>query len=153
MDHVDNATMQRVWQRVKAPQTNQPQGVDRTGALSERILEEWQTLRRYIALQSQGEYRNNPELKGMIEQKQNQLSCLKGIYRLTANAQSKIPAVQPKQEPVPVLLRKCFTELQRCGSFYGASAAHSEFGGVYALLAEQNQRQAWQILAFLGGLK
>lgn len=153
MDHVDNATMQRVWQRVKAPQTSVPVTADRVGELTERILEEWQTSRRYIALQGQQEFRNNPELKAMAEQKQNQLACLKGIYRLSANAQSKIPAVAPKQEPVAVQLRKCYGSLQRCGNFYASAAAHPEFGSIYALLAEQNRRQAFQILALLGSLK
>ena len=153
MDHVDNATVQRVWQRVKAPSTQTQPASDRSGQLSERILEEWQTLRRYMALQGQAEYRNNPELKNMIEQKQTQLACLKGIYRLSANAPCKIPAVAPKQEPPAVMLRKCYGSLLRCGGVYGSAMGQPEYGGTYGLLAEQNRRQAYTILAFLGGIK
>ena len=149
MDHVDNATVQRVWQRVKSPQMSLQTPHARPNELADRILEEWQTGQRYLALQAMPEFKANPELKRLWEQKQSQLACLKGIYRLSANAVSKIPAVPPKSEPAAVLLRRCYTGLMRCGNFYAAASADGEFGCVYSQLATQNRQQCYQILCLL----
>ena len=153
MDHVDNATVQRVWQRVKSPQMPLQAPHARPNELADRILEEWQTGQRYLALQAMPEFKANPELKRLWEQKQSQLACLKGIYRLSVNASCKIPAVMPKTEPGPVLLRKCYGSLLRCCGFYSAATADREFGDAYRQLAEQNRQQAYGILMLLGGLK
>ena len=153
MDHVDNEVVQRVWQRVKSPQLPVQTPNPRPKSLEERILEEWQTGQRYMLLQSTPEFRANPELKRLWEQKQDQLACLKGIYRLSANASCKVPVVPPKSEPAPVLLRKCYGSLLRCCGFYGSATADREFGDVYRQLAEQDRQQCYRILTFLGGFK
>ena len=153
MEYVDQDVVQRVWQRVKSPQLPVQTAQARPKGMEECILEEWQTGQRYIALQTLPEFRGNPLLKQLSDQKQQQLLCLKGIYRLSMNAGCRIPAVQPKSEPAAVLLRKCYGSLLRCCGFYASNTVNPEFRDAYNQLLEQNRQQLYAVLVFLGGLK
>lgn len=153
MGNINREMAQRVWQRVQTAQPEVPTlPIQPAQQLQGWILEEWQTAQRYIALQRQlPNY--SQELKKLLAQKQSQIACLKGIYRMVAGSAAKVAGVAPGQEQVNVVMRKCYGSLMRCLAQYEAASRDPEYGSVYARLAEQNRNHCQSILTLLGSMK
>ena len=153
MGNINREMAQRVWQRVQTAQPDVPAlPIQPAQQLHGWILEEWQTAQRYIALQRQLP-KYSQELKKLLTQKQSQIACLKGIYRMVAGGAPKIAGVAPKQEQVNILMRKCYGSLMRCLAQYEAASRDPEYGSVYTRLAEQNRTHCQSILTILGNIK
>ena len=154
MGNFDRAMAQRVWQRVQSAQPEIPVvPAQPAQQLQSWILEEWQTAQRYIALRRQISPKQTQPFDGLLKEKQAQISCLKGIYRMVAGTQPKLAGIPPKQEPVEISLRKCYGSLMRCMAQYEGAARDPEYGGVYSQLAQENKRHCHSILTFLGNMR
>ena len=151
MGNFDRERAQRVWQRVQTAQPEMPV-VQPAQQLLGWILEEWQTGQRYIALQGQLPSGHSRMLKEMVKEKQAQVACLKGIYRIMTGSQPKVATVAPKIEPAANLLRKCYGSLMRSLAWYDGVSHDPEYGSAYNRLAQQNRTHCQSILTLLGKL-
>lgn len=134
MDKIDSKTAARVWERVHAPPV---QSLD-VNRLLPLIREEWLDLLicKHLGLNT--------------ERSQENIACLKGIYRILTGGLPRMTQPQWKQEKTPVLLRQSFDRRMGLLAQYEALQTDPRFGPVFGRLAAVSLAQACKILESLG---
>ena len=134
MDRIDPKTAARVWERVHTPAK---QDLD-TNRLLPLIREEWLDILicKHLGLST--------------ERSQENLACLKGIYRTLTGGLPRMAQPQWKQEKTPILLRQSFDRRMGLVAQYGALQTDLRFGPVFSRLAAVSLAQACKILESLG---
>ena len=134
MDRIDPKTAARVWERVHVLPTP---GLD-TNRLLPLIREEWLDILicKHLGLST--------------ERSQENIACLKGIYRILTGSLPRMTQPQWKQEKPPLLLRQSFDRRMGLFAQYEALQADLRFGPVFGRLAAVSQAQACKVLEILG---
>lgn len=123
----------RVWQRVR--------GTDRTQELRDCLVRQGKLRGAYRQLARRG----GRGLR-LLEQKENQIACLRGLLRVRTG-QSVAP---PRSGDGPVDLLECFQAEQRFLEELIRWSREEELGPVFAALAEGQKRQCRILLELLG---
>lgn len=122
-------------------------------SLPELIAQELSDANRYLQLSRRFQGRDSILLRQMAQQEQDHAACLKGLYTLITGQQPKIPATQNDQQEVSQLLRFCYGNQMHRLARYEARAGDSQYGHIFARLANQEQEQCHKLLALLGRQK
>lgn len=149
METYDAEKAARVWQRVHAA----PQPEPSTSELPALIAGEWADAATYLQLSRRYQGRESAILRRMFEEEQSHAACLKGIYTLLTGEHAVTRTPPPAQEPVEVILRRCYGREMQCLAQYEQRQSHREYGPVFARLAEQEREHCRMILELLGKLK
>ena len=149
MEKYDAAKATRVWQRVQASQSPQPE-VDGLPAL---IAEELEDSATYAQLARQIGGKDGQILRKLAEAEHSHATCLKGIYNLMTG-EPIAPKIPPlRQEPADRTLRRCYGREMRCLAQYEARSADPEYGPVFARLAAREREHCMAVLELLGRMK
>lgn len=149
METYDPQMAQRVWQRVYNQPQTQPDGEE----LLSLIAQEWTDATTYLHLSRRYQGKAGTILHRMFQDEQAHAACLKGIYTLMTGKHPTVRSVPPSQEPVPVILRRCYGREMHSLAQYEARAADPEYGQVFSRLAEQEREHCRRVLELLGNLK
>ena len=149
MEKYDPEAAARVWQRVQG-KTPQNEDLDSLPGL---IAGEWWDAATYLRLSRQFTGKEAGILRKMFEEEQSHAACLKGIYTLLTGQQlvTQTPAV--RQEPLSVILRRCYGREMQCLAHYEKWSGHREYGPVFHRLAQQERAHCAALLEILGNLK
>ena len=136
-----------IWKRV--------QGVPEPDAhsLLGLIQEEWTDSALYIQLSRLIQGSSGRKLRQMAEQEQTHAACLTGIYTLITGSRPAVPAGPVKIGSIPAALRSCYGREMRCLARYEQRTADTEYGKVFAKLAQQEQEHCRLILEIIGTCK
>ena len=141
MDHIDQQMAQRVWQRVR--------GEPGKTSLSGLILAEYQAAADYQNLQ-----RRIPSkaalFRQLYEDVRRHSACLMGIRQLQGAGGKKPVLPKPKEEPLPILLRRCCGQCMKTAADYQSRATDPEYGAVFTNLAREKQRHLRLLLEIIG---
>ena len=139
---------QAVWQRVQgaAPTPDLHQ-------LPELIAEEKQDAATYLHLSHRFGGREGAMLRKMAEEEQTHVACLRGIYRMVTGERCQIHTAPVDLEDPPVALRRCYGREMRCLAAYEGRSGDSEYGPVFAQLAQQEREHCKNILLLMGKLE
>lgn len=141
MDETEQARAQRVWQRV----LGEPPGTKREW-LARLMADQMEdaAVYRMLARQLGGRFQR------LYEQKQAQLNCLRGIWRIfTGTVPPSAPVKLPSGSPEE-LLRRCIGRQMQVLQAYDAQTREPEFGPVYASLREAQKDHCRLALELLG---
>ena len=150
METIDRQTAARVWERVTS---RSPDMTWNTEDLHELIQQEWTNAATYLQLSRQMQGSHSAQLRKMFQQEQSHAACLKGICNLITGITPTVHAPKLPQEPVDMVLRRCYGQQMRCLARYEAKSSHPEYGQIFARLAEQERQLCHQLLELLGSLK
>ena len=141
MDQVDQQMAQRVWQRVR--------GEPEKPGLSGLILAEYQAAADYQLLQ-----RRIPAkaalFRQLYEDVRRHSACLMGIRALQGATGKKPVLPKPKEEPLPIMLRRCCGQSMKTAADYQSRTADPEYGAIFADLAREKQRHLRLLLEIVG---
>lgn len=144
MENIDPEKAARVWQRVHATATAEPE------SLQTLIAEEWADAVIYLHLSRAFQGSEQAVLRRMFEEEQAHLACLKGIYAIHTRSVPNLTPPQPPKGTLENILRACYGREMRCLARYEKRAADSEYGPVFAKLAAVEQEHCRQVLELLG---
>ena len=154
MNTYDPQKAARVWQRVQSRNQEEQREQNRTeGSLQSLIVEEWISAATYLQLSRQLSSREASVLQRLFREEQTHAACLKGIYTLITGEKATLQAPPPVQESPEITLRRCYVREMRSLKEYEARAADSEYGPVFAKLAEQEREHCRAVLELIGGLQ
>ena len=143
-----------VWQRVQSRNMEEQRERSRTeGSLQELIVEEWISAATYLQLSRQLSSREASVLQRLFREEQTHAACLKGIYTLITGEKATMQAPPPVREAPEITLRRCYGREMRSLKEYEARASDSEYGPVFAKLAEQEREHCRAVLELIGGLQ
>ena len=149
MNGYDPKMAARVWQRVqKAPDT-----APDAAQLMSLIAQEWTDAATYLALSRRTQGRPSALLHRLYEEEQAHMACLKGIYTLLTGSRPTTHSVQPTNEPIGLVLRRCYGREMQCLAQYEARSADPEYGPIFARLAAQEREHCRLVLEILGSLQ
>jgi rubrerythrin len=149
MNGYDPKLAARVWQRVqKAPET-----APDTAQLMSLIAQEWTDAATYLSLSRRTHGRISAQLHHLYEEEQAHIACLKGIYTLVTGTRPATRSVPPSNEPVELVLRRCYGREMQCLAQYEARSADPEYGPIFARLAAQEREHCRLVLEILGSLQ
>lgn len=139
----------RVWQRVQkeSEPAQDPQW------LFQLIAQEWTDAMIYLALSRRTQGKSSALLRRMFQEEQTHAACLKGIYTLMTGSHPVVRSTPPAQEPISVMLRRCYGREMQCLAQYEAHSADPEYGQVFARLAAQEREHCRMVLELLGSLQ
>ena len=144
MQNFDTQKAARVWDRV------QGNGVD---TLPELIGMEWLDAITYMTLSRRMQGRDSQLLRQLAQQEQDHAACLRGIYALLTGGRAVIHTPVVPQADTETLLRRSYgSHMQRLAR-YEARKNDSEYGEIFARLADQEREQCQKLLAILGRIK
>ncbi len=149
MDTYNPEMAARVWQRVQAG----PEPAQDAQWLLGLIAQERADAATYLHLSHRTQGKISAMLHQMFQQEQAHVACLKGIYTLMTGTHPAVQATTPTQEPVSVILRRCYGREMRCLAQYEAHSADPEYGQVFSRLALQEQEHCRMVLELLGSLQ
>ena len=92
---------------------------------------------------------NARKLRKMAEEEQTHVACLRGIYRMVTGERCQIHTSPVDLEDPPVALRRCYGREMRCLAAYEARSDDSEYGPVFAQLAQQEREHCKNILLLM----
>ena len=149
METIDPQLQSRVWQRVRGEEPKQ--GLSDT--LKALAAAKWQQAAAYLMLSRQLQGREKALVRRMFEEEQAQAACVKGAYTMLTGEPLAARTPPPVPEAPETTLRKCYgRELRALGQYEGL-AEHSEYGPVFAKLAQQEREHCRLILEVLGILR
>ena len=131
---MEESMEKRVWQRVRG----EPERAEVLRACLARQGRLWGTYRQ-LACRG-GKYRR------LWEQKQEQISCLRGLLRVMTGQGVR----QPQGEPGPVDLLQCFEGERQTLAELTRLCRDEELGGVFDLLRERQKCQLRLLLELIG---
>ena len=149
MEHSDPAAAARGWPRA---QGKGPAG-EELGNLPEMIAGEWWDAATYLRLSRQFQGKEAGVLRKMFEEEQSHAACLKGIYTLLTGQRLVTQTPAPRQENLPVALRRCYGREMQSLAQYERWSDHREYGPVFSRLAQQERAHCAALLEILGNLK
>ena len=149
MDTIDPATAARVWQRVRAEESEAP----REAGLPELIAREWEAAATYLQLSRRFQGRQNALLRKLFTQEQAHAACLKGLYSLLTGKRPEVAGVKPVEDDPQKVLRRCYGRQMQCLARYEQRTNDPEYGHVFARLAQQEKEHCHILLELLGSLK
>lgn len=150
MNGINSQMAARVWERVQAaPQVERDPGQD----LPMLIAQEWKSAATYLHLSRRFQGRESRLLRQMFQEEQSHAACLRGIYTLITGQRASVKAPPVSQEPVTVILRRCYGEEMRALAEYEQWSNHREYGPVFARLVQQEREHCRILLEILGSLK
>lgn len=148
MDHFDNESLSRVWQRVHPSETSSiPQSQLADLLYWERCLvATYQQLLRH--------FKGNPKmlLHKLYQQKRSSIACLQGIYTLLDGKRPALPRANPHWGNIQTVLRRCYRDGLRCASLYEQHSSHPEYGYAFTQLARQSRLHCQTLLQLLGAI-
>lgn len=147
MEHINPKTAARVWERVQAP----PSTAD-AAAIQALLAEEVQDSLIYTRLAKRLPPAQAAVARQMAQQEQTHITCLKGIYAMITGSTPKVSAVPPTDDPVPIVLRRCYGRKMRCLAQYEARGSDPQYGHIFRKLARQEQEHCQKLLELLGTL-
>lgn len=152
MRPIDPQKEARVWQRVQGSR-EAPPDAPRDMNLQGLIMNEWTAAATYLQLARQVPAKEAAVLQRLFREEQTHAACLKGIYTLITGERPVIQTPPPSRESVEMTLRKCYGAEMRSLMEYENRAADSEYGPVFAKLAEQEREHCKAVLELIGGLE
>ncbi len=141
MNPYDPQKTAEVWQRVR------PQDPMVTGDLTRLLAQVRQQSAGYQTLSRQ---HGDPLLKTLASEKQAQAAALSGIRTLLGDRRPLNDLPLPKKEPLPTALRRCFGVEQDLRQQYELRSTDRQFGPIFSLLAQEQQRHCKWLLEILG---
>ena len=147
MEHIDPKTAARVWERVQAPTSSAD-----AAAIQTLLTEEVQDSLIYTRLAKRLPSAQAAIARQMAQQEQTHITCLKGIYAMITGATPKIHATPPADDPIPIVLRRCYGREMRCLAQYEARGTDPQYGHIFRKLARQEQEHCQKLLELLGTL-
>ena len=150
METIDRQTAARVWERVTGRSPDTQWNMEE---LHELIAREWANAATYLQLSRQAQGSQSAMLRRMFQQEQAHVACLKGLCNLITGTTPTVHAPKLPQEPMDMVLRRCYGQQMQCLARYEAKATHPEYGQIFARLADQERQLCHQLLELLGSLK
>ena len=147
MNTIDPQKAARVWQRVQGAAQPKEQG------LLTMIAREWTDAATYLQLSRRFQGKDSAALRRLYEEEQAHAACLKGIYTLITGSRPAVKATPPEIQDPEIILRRCYGQEMQCLAEYEARSEDSEYGPVFARLAEQEKEHCKVILELIGNLK
>lgn len=141
----------RVWQRVQGGQ-QMPSG-ELSLCLPGMIAQAWEDAAAYLYLSRRFQGAQSAMLRQMSQQRQSHAACLRGMYSQITGQRLTVQTPRPPQEPAANLLRRCYSRARHSLSEYEARSTDSEYGPVFARLADQTREHCKNVLEVLGGLR
>lgn len=148
MDQLDARKIAEVWQRVQgvaSPQTD-------TKFLLERIADEQSDAATYLSLSRRFRGRESAIARRLAEQEQSHAACLRGMYSIITGTQPDVRACPAPVSGTDALLRRQYASEMRALAQYEAHRGDTDYGEVFAVLAQQ-EREHCRILLELFGAK
>lgn len=141
MEHIDDAQARRVWQRVHGEEHKTEETV------LEQMLEQLAqdaAVWRYLARHQTGPF------PAMAQQRQTQLDCLRGIWRIRTGKPYPPRNVPPPTGTREELLRQSYARQLSLWQTFDAKARDPEFGPVFLSLREQQRNHCRMTLELIG---
>lgn len=134
----------KIWQRVRSDGASVTDGLPglAAGALSRAAL--------YNALARQLQGPGRGIFLSLQEEEQNCIRCLQGIYRLATGEKMQLASVPPSGEKLEAALRKCYGQSLKALAAFEQRASNTEYGPIFAHLAEQKRKNCCKIAELLG---
>lgn len=149
MDSYNPEAAARVWQRVQSV----PSFEQDTQWLLSLLAQKQADANTYLALSKRTQGKHSTVLRQMYQQEQSHIACLKGIYVLISGKYPTVHSTPPAQEPIPIILRRCYGREMQSLAQYEAHSADPEYGQVFAQLAVQEREHCRMVLELLGSLQ
>ena len=149
MNGYDPKMAARVWQRVQKAPDPAPDAAQ----LLALIAQEWTDAATYLSLSRRTQGRPSAQLRRLYEEEQAHMACLKGIYTLITGSSPTTHSVKPTNEPIGLVLRRCYGREMQCLAQYEKWSDHREYGPVFLRLAQQERAHCAALLEILGNLK
>ena len=126
----------QIWQRVRGES-------DRAGELRQMLTDQGQLWSRYRQMARRG-----GKWRLLLEQKESQIACLRGLLRLTTGQSAAHPRPTESQADLPQCMAREQVFLQELTRL----KRDPEWGPVYGVLAESQTRQCRILLELIGTL-
>lgn len=148
---IDASKEAEVWRRVRGEQ--QPVRPNPMDNLQELIMEEWISASVYLQLSRRVQAKEAAAtLQRLFREEQAHAACLKGVYTLIKGTQPAVKAAPAEKERVEITLRKCYGREMRSLMEYEKRSNDSEYGPVFARLADQEREHCRAVLELIGSL-
>ena len=147
MKNIDPKTAARVWERVQAPASTAD-----AAAIQVLLTEEIQDSLIYARLAKRLPPAQAAIARQMAQQEQTHITCLKGIYAMITGSTPRFSATAPADDPIPIVLRRCYGREMRCLAQYEARGTDPQYGHIFRKLAHQEQEHCQKLLELLGTL-
>lgn len=128
----------RIWQRVRGTE-----GPDRVQQIRTCLAEQGQLWSAYRQLARRG-----GKCRQLLEQKENQIACLRGVLRVLTGQ----GAAHPRSAEVRVDLLQCFAGEQRFLQELTGLSRDEELGAIFGAMAERQKLQCRLLLEIVGSL-
>lgn len=152
MQTYDTQKAERVWQRVQGSkeEAKQSKVLDN---IQELIMNEWIAAATYLRLARQMPQKQAAMLQKLAAEEQTHAACLRGMYTLITGQQPVTRSPLPEVDTPELTLRRCYGREMRSLKEYEALLDDTEYGHVFARLAQQEQEHCRTLLELIGGLR
>ena len=150
MNGINSQMAAKVWERVHAAPQNQQDPVQNLSGL---IAGEWVAAATYLQLSRRLQGRESRLLRQLHQEELSHGTCLRGLYTLITGERASVRTPPVVQEPVAVVLRKCYGEEMRALAEYEKWSAHGVYGPVFTRMAQQEREHLRILLEILGAMK
>ena len=145
MEKIDRSTAEQVWQRVRGEHA-QPLQEQTLMAMEAEVAAQLQLLVRHFPGKAQ-------MLRPMLQSTRQHLACLQGLHLLRRGSKAPIPTVKLHNRDLLALLRKCYVNCLNLATKYEAAAGDTEYGIVFAEMAQTKRHHCTLLLSLLGNRK
>ena len=148
MEHLDQETQRRVWQRVQSRDPVQmPQlPVENVKTL---LLTARENLAAYTWLQKQMGMKHREAMNGLVRETRKSIACLQGIGRLQGEP-VRISIMKPVPDHPRRTLEKCYHRERKLWDAWQNRREDPEFGVVFHKLSRQAREHCAVIMEILG---
>ena len=146
MNTIDPQKAAQVWQRVRGNQLS-----DRE--LTAMISNAWTTAATYLKLSRQLQGNQSAVLRRLYDGQQAHVACLKGIYTLITGTRPAVKALPLSGQDPEAILRRCYGRQMQALADYEAKSEDTEYGPVFARLADREKDNCRTLLELIGNLK
>ena len=147
MKNIDPKTAERVWERVQTPTHNAD-----AAAIQSLLTEETLDALTYTRLAKRLPAAQAAIARQLAQQEQTHITCLKGIYAMLTGSSPKVAVIPPADDPIPIILRRCYGREMRALAQYEARQTDPQYGHIFRKLARQEQEHCQKLLELLGAL-
>lgn len=150
MASIDPELAARVWQRVR-PGEEIPEKLVQKTTLSALIAREQDQaeLFRQLAARTPGQ---QGAFARLFRQARGRMACLRGMELLQGGSYTPAPVKPWEERPMAAILGSCYGRSLEAMAEYDIRADDTEYGAVFACLAQQVREQCRVILEALGEL-
>jgi len=149
METYDTELEARVWERVRG----ETEEASRRWKLQPLATEELAGSAVYLMLSRQMQGREKALLRQLFEEERAHAECLKGMHWLVTGTPMSLRTVPPAAELPEQALRKCYARTLRQWKAYDSRKEDPEYGPVFRLLAEEEQKHCRMLLELTGSMK